>query len=206
MIRQISFSVALASALVFGSLLSAAPKAAAPAAPKSTLIPVQAAHGSVEFHAVGRPSMIKINGQGTGPEGQLKVEGANVTGDLTFDMTSLSSGISMRDTHMKEKYLEVQKYPQAKLHVTDVSLPADWSLAKPETKDRAFKGDLTMHGQTKPVSGTFDITGGPDAFAIKARFEIKVDDYGVEIPKYLGITVKNEVPVELQMNDLKAAK
>jgi hypothetical protein len=29
-------------------------------------------------------------------------------------------------------------------------------------------------------------------------------EFGVEIPKYLGITVKNEVPVELTLNDLKA--
>ncbi len=171
-----------------------------------TSIPVAASQGKIEFHAVGRPSMIKINGEGKGPTGILKVNGSKIEGDLTFDMTSLTSGISMRDTHMKEKYLEVQKYPTSKLHLTEVSLPADWSLSKPEIKGRAFKGDLTLHGVTKPVSGTFDVSRGSSTGALNttANFEAKIDEYGVEIPKYLGITVRNEVPVTIQLNDLKA--
>lgn len=165
-------------------------------------IPVKSEKGKVEFHAVGRPSLIKINGEGKGPEGSLKVTGAKVEGDLTFDMTSLNSGISMRDTHMKEKYLETGKFPQAKLHLTEVSLPADWAPGKAEAKDRDFKGDLTLHGVTKPVTGKFDVSGAATALNAKARFEINIADFGVEIPKYLGITVRNEVPVELTMNDM----
>ncbi len=188
--------------LGFVVLMSATLAFAAP-----VIIPVQADHGKVEFHAVGRPSMIKINGEGKGPAGQLTVNGSKVEGDLTFDMTSLTSGISMRDSHMKERYLEVQKFPEAKLHLTEVSLPAGWSFAKSELKDRPFKGDLTLHGVTKPVTGTFDVKPGTGGMAsATARFVAQIDQHGVEIPKYLGITVKNEVPIELQMNDLKATK
>jgi polyisoprenoid-binding protein YceI len=185
------------------SLVALATSFAAVTAQAAT-VPVQSSQGKVEFHAVGRPSMIKVNGEGKGPEGTLTLDGAKVGGDLTFDMTSLSSGISMRDEHMKNKYLEVQKYPQAKLHLTEVTLPANWSAKAPAVKEAAFKGELTMHGQTKPVAGKFDLAGDASKMNAKANFEINIADFGVEIPKYLGITVKNEVPVELTLNDLKA--
>ena len=170
---------------------------------QAATIQVQPPQGKIEFHAVGRPSMIKVNGEGKGPEGSLNLDGTKITGDLTFDMTSLNSGIGMRDEHMKEKYLEVEKYPQAKLHLTEVTLPAKWSAKTPVVKEAAFRGELTMHGQTKPVSGKFDLDGDASSLSAKADFEINIAEFGVEIPKYLGITVKNEVPVELTLHDLK---
>lgn len=170
----------------------------------ATTIPVQASQGKVEFHAVGRPSMIKVNGEGKGPEGSLTIDGAKVSGDLTFDMTSLSSGIGMRDDHMKTKYLEVGKYPKAKLHLTEVALPSKWSAKTPAAKDIPFKGELTLHGQTKPVAGKFDLGGDASKINAKANFEINIAEFGIDIPKYLGITIKNEVPVELTLNELKA--
>jgi polyisoprenoid-binding protein YceI len=168
------------------------------------VIPVQSSQGRIEFHAVGRPSMIKVNGEAKGPDGTLNIDGAKVSGDLTFDMTSLESGIGMRDDHMKNKYLEVGKYPQAKLHLTEVSLPEKWSAKAPAAKDVPFKGELTLHGQTKPVAGKFDLTGDAGKINAKANFEINIAEYGIDIPKYLGITIKNEVPVELTLSDLKA--
>ena len=173
-------------------------------------IPVQSSQGKIEFHAVGRPSMIKVNGEGKGPDGTITITSAGagasskVSGDLTFDMTTLNSGISMRDDHMKNKYLEVGKFPQAKLHLTEVSLPEKWSAQTPVAKDVPFKGEMTLHGQTKPVTGKFDVSGDSAKMNAKVNFEINIAEYGVEIPVYLGITVKNDVPVEITLNDLKA--
>lgn len=187
------------------SLVAALAAGFATAAAQAATVPVQSSQGKIEFHAVGRPSMIKINGEGKGPEGTLALEGSKVSGELTFDMTSLQSGIEMRDEHMKNKYLEVGKYPQAKLRLTEVALPANWSAKTPAVKEAVFKGDLTMHGQTKPVSGTFDLEGDAAKMSAKANFEINIAEFGIEIPKYLGITVKNEVPVELTFNDLRVS-
>jgi polyisoprenoid-binding protein YceI len=107
---------------------------------------------------------------------------------------------------MKEKYLEVQKFPQSKLHLTDVALPTSWTPATPTLAGAKFKGDLTLHGVTKPIEGTFDVSGAATAMNVKAAFTVMIDQYGVEIPKYLGITVKNDVPVSLTMHNLKSSK
>lgn len=176
----------------------------------SVLIPLSASastvtakpeQGKLEFHAVGRPSMIKINGEGPGPAGTLTVKENKVTGDLTFDMTKISSGISMRDEHMKEKYLEVQKYPDSKLHVSELVLPGDF--AAKGAKQVPFKGDLTLHGVTKPMEGKLDLSPGVDAVA---TFTVHMPDFNITIPTYLGITVKDDVPVELTMKGLKVVE
>ncbi len=193
----------LTSAFAAGKTASA-PAASSSASAKAMTIPVQSDHGKLEFHAVGRPSMIKVNGEGKGPQGALTVSGNKVSGDLTFDLTTLSSGISMRDEHMKDRYLEVGKFPSAKLHLTEVNLPAAWSMKSPAIKDVVFKGDLTLHGVTKPIEGKFEISGAESTFSARADFEVKMDEYGIEIPKYLGITVKNDVPISLSMTDLKS--
>ena len=175
-------------------------------AAQAATVSVQSTQGKLEFHAVGRPSMIKVNGEGKGPEGTLAIAGNKVSGDLTIDMTSLTTGIGMRDSHMKEKYLEVGKYPTAKLHLTEVSLPEKWTFASPAAKDVKFKADLTMHGQTKPIEGTFALDGPAGKVKAVANFIVNIAEFGVEIPKYLGITVKNDVPIELTLNDLAEAK
>jgi polyisoprenoid-binding protein YceI len=205
-VGAISVIFAASCAFAVGSTGAAVAKSSSvkSASAQSMTIPVLADHGKLEFHAVGRPSMIKVNGEGKGPQGSLQIFENKVSGDLAFDVTSLTSGISLRDEHMKDKYLEVQKFPEAKLHLTEVLLPAAWSLKSPLVKDAPFKGDLTLHGVTKPIEGKFEISGGESAMSAKADFEVKMDDYGILIPKYLGITVKNEVPVSLSMTDLKA--
>src|SRR5262245_62020670 len=93
--------------------LGSATAALASMAPVS--IPLDPAAGSTEFHAVGRPSMLKITGKGPGPKGEIKAEGSKVTGSFSVDLNAVTTGISMRDHHMKEKYLQTDKFPNAEL-------------------------------------------------------------------------------------------
>ena len=41
---------------------------------------------------------------------------------ITVPLANLSTGIGLRDHHMKEKYLEVQKYPSATLTIARSAL------------------------------------------------------------------------------------
>lgn len=195
------------------ALLIAATTQAAPA--PSTLL-MGSDKGGVEFQAVGKPSLLRINGKGTPPKGEFTVGGDNasgtkgsdgkiVTGEITFDLATLDTGIEMRNSHMKEKYLEVGRFPQAKLKLTEVVLPSSWSTNQPEVKDTAFKGLLTLHGIEKPVSGTFSASKNGAGIGIDAKFTTKITDFGIEIPKYLGITVAEEVNVRVSMSELKTA-
>jgi polyisoprenoid-binding protein YceI len=153
------------------------------------------ATGSTAFHAVGRPSAIKINGTGAAPKGALLLTSdGKVSGNVLLDLSTLDTGISMRTNHMKEKYLEVEKFPKALLAITEVGLPkAD--VAKTEYVDEKipFKGNLTLHGVTKPVEGIARIERHGQSSTVHAEFTIKIDDYAIAIPVFAGITVADDV-------------
>lgn len=155
--------------------------------------------GRVQFEAVGRPSMMKIKGTGAGPEGPLKIQDGKVSGDLKFALSTLDTKIELRNEHMKEKYLETKKYPEAVLSLKELSLPATWSLTNPVVKESPFSATLDLHGVKKDITGTFSISGNT---TLEARFEIKISDFKIDIPSYLGITVADTVKVQVVVDEL----
>ncbi len=156
--------------------------------------------GEVEILAVGKPSFIKIRGKGDPPQGQVDVQDAKVTGTFEFDLKSLDTGIGLRNEHMRDKYLQVNEHPKAKLQIEKVELKDGWSLAKPAIKSAPFSGQLTLHGVTKPVSGTVSVS---EAKAVEAAFKIKLSDFAIDIPKYMGITVADDVEVAVKIAGLE---
>jgi polyisoprenoid-binding protein YceI len=152
------------------------------------------AQGEVAFEAVGKPSFLKIKGKGEGPEGEVKID-SGVQGTFKFKMASLETGISMRDTHMKEKYLQVDKFPMAELKIEGVE---KFDPNKAEEAALPFKGTLTLHGVTKPVTGQVDIKKKGNGFSVKAQFDTKITDFAIDIPSYSGITVADAVKVSVE--------
>ena len=150
--------------------------------------------GQVVFEAVGKPSFLKIKGQGEGPEGEVSVTD-KVTGSFKFKMSSLDTGIGLRNDHMKNKYLEVEKFPTAELKIEEV---ANFDAAKAEATALPFKGTLTIHGVAKPVAGTVDVKKKDKGYAVAANFETKITEYSIAIPSYAGITVADSVKVSVQ--------
>lgn len=147
--------------------------------------------GEVAFEAVGKPSFLKIKGQGEGPEGKVQIA-QSITGEFKFKLATLNTGIEMRDKHMKEKYLQVSQHPEAVLKLRELS---EWSTDKGEAVAVPFKGTLSLHGVEKPIAGTVDIKKKGAGYEITANFETKITDYSIEIPNYAGITVADNVKV-----------
>ena len=53
--------------------------------------------GKTNFTAIGKPAMIKIQGEGEGPVGNLIFSKDLVSGTLKVSLDKLSTGIKMRD-------------------------------------------------------------------------------------------------------------
>jgi polyisoprenoid-binding protein YceI len=149
--------------------------------------------GSVNFLAVGKPSALKIHGKATGPEAKLELSDTRLTGAAEFDMNSLTTGIDLRDRHMKEKYLQVKEHPKARLTLTDAPVDPAFAATLSNSSERPFKAKLQLHGQEREVEGTYTAKDG----LVQAKFQIKLTDYGIEIPSYLGITVAESVDVNV---------
>lgn len=150
--------------------------------------------GQVTFEAIGKPSFLKIKGQGEGPEGEVTL-GETVKGSFKFKMATLDTGIGLRNDHMKNKYLEVEKYPTAEVKIEEVT---NFNPSSPDASGLPFKGTLTIHGVTKPVNGTVDVKKNGKGYSVTANFNTKITDYSIDIPSYAGVTVADSVKVSVQ--------
>ncbi len=160
---------------------------------------LEASKGKTEFLAIGRPSALKINGKGSGPTGTLELRKAGddliVSGEAVVDLSSLDTGIGLRDRHMKETYLETGKFKTARLLLKDAKVPRSSLERGGEVKVPAL---LDLHGQLKPIEIAMTLSKKEDAIVSASKFKIKLSEFAINIPKYAGITVADEVEVRTE--------
>jgi polyisoprenoid-binding protein YceI len=151
--------------------------------------------GHFEFLAIGRPAMIRIKGEAPGPKGSVEISDKKVTGSFKFNLNDLSTGISMRDRHMKEKYLETGKNPEAVLTLRDVIFKDTI-----KSENEIFQGDLSLHGVTKKVSGVASFETVEGRKKAHVEFSIHIAEFGIALPSYAGIEVADEVQMKMDLN------
>jgi polyisoprenoid-binding protein YceI len=136
--------------------------------------------------------------------GQLVVDpkkSGAIDGTLAVDLRTLQTGIGLRDNHMRDGYLEVQKgegfqaatLNRIQLDGIDPALPVGKAN---------FRGYLTLHGQEREVTGTADIKRSGTDLKVSASFPVKVSDFAIASPTYLGVGVRNEVNVAVNFHAL----
>lgn len=182
--------------LLLSLLLPTIALAAAAPAKEAVVLKADPSASKVTFLAVGKPSMLKIHGTASaGPAGDLKLEGNQLRGAVEMDMDKLDTGIELRTQHMKEKYLQVKEHPKAKLTLTDAAVDEGFAKSLSNAGEKPFKGKLQLHGKEQPVEGTYTAKDGQ----VQAKFPIKLSDFAIDIPSYLGVTVADMVDVAVEL-------
>jgi polyisoprenoid-binding protein YceI len=155
---------------------------------------------TLAWAALSGPTDSHVSFAASGPAG-MKIEGA--TSDLsvadhgdniviTVPLANLTTGIGLRDRHMKEKYLELQKYPSATLSVTRSALKLPSGGEKVEMD---VATTVNIHGQTRPVTVHYDTKRDGSVLSARGKFHINMTEFGITVPSYLGVTVKPDVDV-----------
>ena len=152
----------------------------------------------VEFVAVGRPSALKIKGTGIELNPSLSLEKGVLRGKVEFSLASLETGLGLRDKHMKEKYLEVEKFPKSTFELNETPLPQDLVTGKIPEMEVPFKGKLTLHGVTRDITVAARLTKKENRYQVATLFEVKLPEYAIDIPKFAGITVAEDVKLEVK--------
>lgn len=153
--------------------------------------------GKVAFLAKGKPALISIKGEGVGASGELHEENGLISGEIEFELKSLKTGIDLRDEHLKNKYLEVDKFPTAKVTISSLKLPVKIN------DSFKFSGVLNLHGVSQPIEGSAEVSGAASAQFIKSEFKINLSQFKIDIPSFKGITVAEEVLVKIETPVLK---
>ncbi len=144
------------------------------------------------FSASG-PGGLKI--EGTTPDVLVADDGTNIT--VTVPLANLDTGIKLRNGHMRDKYLEVGKYPNATLVVarSAIKMPA---VNGNQAADAP--GQMTIHGETRPVTVHYTATRNVNLTQIVGNLDININDYKITVPSYLGVTVKPDIKVDIKLN------
>lgn len=157
------------------------------------------ANGNSSFLAIGNPSAIRIEGKGDGPEGEMSVIDQGKTwalsGNLVLNLRSYDTGIALRDRHMKEKYLEVEKFETAVLKINQLEIDKAILLNDAENKV-AFMGTLDLHGVSKTVQGDLFIKKVNAKIQVHSNFQIKLSDFNINVPNFAGIRVADSVEIK----------
>jgi len=98
--------------------------------------------------------------------------------EVVIDTTSLDSNHAERDKHLRdERFLDTDKYPEARFTSTGFSENADGTAV--------LEGDLTLHGVTRPITIDVEHIGhGPDPWGgyrrgFHGNTTIKLADFGI---------------------------
>ena len=191
------------SAIILGMSLFAGRAAAAPETYK-----IDPNHSSVGFSI--RHFFSKVPGKFDTYEGTITLDPKDLsktTVEVSIDAASIDTGNKDRDTHLKSPdFFDVQKFPKITFRATSVT---------PQGTNKAtVKGDLTIHGITKPVTLEAEVLGfSPDPWGnyrggFEAKTKINRQDFGVSWNKAIeggGALLGDEVEILLDVEGVRAA-
>lgn len=190
-------SIAIAVVILFGLPVSFALE---PGAERS--IDLHQMPAKVEFHAIGNPSSVRILGTVADKNplrGTLTLDDKGLQGTAQIALDLFDTGISLRNRHLREKYLETGKYPNAKLKITALLLPGILRQTEMEAVDVPFEGVLDLHGKSKTINGLSRFTRSGDKFDMGFAFSIQTSKFGIETPKFLKLTIAEEVKINVEV-------
>lgn len=143
--------------------------------------------------------------RGRGPGGftlegkthQLRIEDDGTMLKVIVPLSELQTGVALRDRHMRERYLEVAKYPEAVL-----ALP--WSAVKFPEDGRSLEstapGTMTLHGKSHEVQVRYRLARSGASYQVSGTVPLDIRHYGIEMPSYFGVTVQPEIEASVSFN------
>ena len=190
--------------LSWASSVIAAPKASEtpkPAPAKSAVTTVPVVKNISVYEIVPAESMVTIR-IGHSVIGRFDSTGKNaLTGKISIDADgpltasrlefkpeSLDSVVPLRETHMKNEYFEVQKFPLIALLDGTID-----KIATQSDKRENFKGTLVVKDVNVGVSGTSDLKIDNDFLKGTVEFDTKISNFPMKAPYYKGVGVEDNV-------------
>lgn len=148
--------------------------------------------GKVEFFS--ESTLGNFSGVSTNVVGQVNL--ADSTLDFYVDTNTLSTGIKLRDKHMRENHLNSDEFPLikffGKMHGFDATRTGEQSVKA--------KGMLTIRGKTREIEVDGFAMFKQQKLIIKARWTVKLTDYEIPRPEFLFLKVSDEQKISLNVS------
>jgi len=118
--------------------------------------------------------------------------------DLYFevDLNTLDTGIGLRNRHMRENYLETEKFPTT--HFKGSLIKVDKSNQNEIT---AFaQGKMFIHGVERLKSVHVTIKKEADKLRVIGEFEVKLSDYGITVPSIMFYKIDETMQLKIDFS------
>jgi len=109
------------------------------------------------------------------------------------DLASIRTGISLRDRHMRDNYLETDEYPWAVLDAAIGSIEA-----QAEGLVVSADGTFSVHGVQQPMSVRCPVAPIGAGFDVRCTFAVELADHGIRIPRVMFMKLAETVTVEVR--------
>jgi len=148
----------------------------------------------VAFFATGSPGFLDIEGDST----TLTVtdDGTNLV--FTVPMKTVSTGISMRDDHMNNEFVQVDKYPNVTLTLAKSAV--QWPANAGDKTTGTASGTFNAHGVDQPASVTYTVKKTSTGYTVTGSFKFDASKHGIAIPSYMGVTVDPAMHAEVTVS------
>lgn len=153
--------------------------------------------------------------------GEIKVDLENILKEASarfeVDLASLKTGIELRDQHMREQYMETDKYPKAVFNLDRIIKASEKKLTDQKPVIISAEGTFELHGvkrkQQVKVKVTFfkeDETTKTrlpgDLLRIEATISFKLSDYNIKRPQFVLLKLDENIGVDLNVFASNAVK
>jgi len=115
--------------------------------------------------------------------------------DFYVDLTTLDTGINLRNRHMRNSYLETDKFPFAEFTGSMNSIFDPESTGKQEV---TVMGAFTIHGVTREMEITGTLERMSDEIELIATWTVLLEDHNIDRPSVIFYELAEEQEVTIK--------
>lgn len=145
----------------------------------------------------------ETSGSTQGVSGGVTIADSTVTaGEIVVDMANITTDSDVRDNNVRNKILHTDKFPESTFVLTE---PADISGVggNGTVSQVELTGELTIYGETQPVTHVFDVARSGDHLVIAGDVPINRVDFGVVTPELVAAKIAEEGQINIRVNLVK---
>jgi len=148
-------------------------------------------HGYAQFYS--RSTLENFTGKSNYLVGQVNLADSSVS--FYLDLSTLSTGVKLRDEHMQEEFLQTDKYPFAQFYG---KITSPFNPASTDTQHVTVKGTFKIHGVSRHITVNGILKKSPHQLFIHAAWKLQLPDYNIEIPKILFMKVNKVQAISIK--------
>ncbi|HKK45393.1 MAG TPA: YceI family protein [Balneolaceae bacterium] len=139
-------------------------------------------HG--EAQVFSKATLENFTGKSNYLVGQVNL--ADSTVSFYLDLSTLSTGVELRDEHMQEEFLETDKYPFAQF---SGKLVSPFDPTSPDTQQVKVQGQFKIHGVSRDITVDGEMARKNNQLYVQAKWKLDLPDYNIAIPQVLFMKV-----------------